>query len=193
MNWKLVLLTSTAVVSVSLFATGAQAEGPPSNYEPPPEVEFRPPPPPPPVLRPSQAKPCCEPSGWYVSVLGGGNWTDDQLAYHFAANPSGGGSAPDAFYAYQEYKAETGFVVGAAVGKDLCCWLPGLRGEVELTYRRNEVNGYHEDGTDTLASSNQQPDVTGPIEGTISSWALMANLWYDFKVDKHVVPYIGGG
>jgi opacity protein-like surface antigen len=109
--------------------------------------------------------------------------------YHFAANPT---PPPPAFYAYQEHEPDTGFVVGGAIGYDLCCWLPGLRGELEVAYRRNKLTGYHEDGTDNLASTLQVSDNNGPIDGTMSSFTLMANVWYDFDLGGFN-PYFGGG
>jgi opacity protein-like surface antigen len=207
MMMKHLLLATTAIVAVSVASVPAMADGgePPPGYR---ERDQPPPPPPPPP--PPQAQvpppvemrrgytdclggPTCEGgkgSGWYISVLGGGNWiADDNINYRFAAVTS----APQgAVYAYQDFEADAGFVVGAAVGRDLCCWVPGLRGELELSYRRNYISGYHEDGTDNLASTNQIPDVTGPLDGHISSWALMANVWYDFDLGG-VNPYVGGG
>jgi opacity protein-like surface antigen len=204
MTLRTLLLATTAIAAVSAAAIPALADGGegPREFR---ERDTPPPPPPPPqpqVPPPVEMRrsipdclggPTCEGgkgSGWYVSVLGGGNWiADDNINYRFAAVSS----APQgAVYAYQDFEADAGFVVGAAVGRDLCCWIPGLRGELELTYRRNYVRGYHEDGTDNLFSSNQIPDVTGPLDGHISTFAIMANVWYDFDLGG-VNPYFGGG
>lgn len=204
MTMKQILLATTALAVASAMAVPAMADG--GQRPPPPEERYTPPPKPqPPKPQPplrGSYDDClggstCDGgrgSGWYISVLGGGNWADGQENYRFAANPTGPGSAlvPDAFYAYQDHQADTGFVVGAAVGRDLCCWVPGLRGEVELTYRRNKITGFHEDGTDNLASTAQVPDVTGPLDGTISSFAIMANVWYDIDLGGFN-PYFGGG
>jgi opacity protein-like surface antigen len=179
MTFRQILLATTATASVSIMTAAAHAGASPR----------------PPEMRGSHA---CEGvqvcaggngSGWYISVLGGANWAETQENYRFAA-----GSAPQgAYYAYQDHEPDTGFVVGGAIGRDLCCWIPGLRGEVELTYRRNSILGYHEDGTDNLASTNEVPDVTGPLDGHVSSFALMANVWYDFDLGAGFKPYVGGG
>lgn len=206
MTMRHLLLATTALAAVSFAAVPALADGgeAPREYR---ERDREPPPPPPPP--PPKPKPPAPPemrgtydgcdygrmcdggigSGLYISVLGGGNWSEDHENYHFAAMPT---APPPAVYAYQEHKPDTGFVVGGAIGYNLCCWLPGLRGELEATYRRTKFSGYHEDGTDNLLSTAQVPNETGPIEGHMSSFALMANVWYDFDLGGFN-PYIGGG
>lgn len=204
MTTKHLLLATTAMAAVCFAAVPALADGgeAPKEYR---ERDREPPPPPPPPPPPKPQPPALKGSydsctggqfceggkgnGWYISVLGGGNWSDDQQNYRFAANPT---SPPAAYYAYQEHEPDTGFVVGGAIGYNLCCWLPGLRGELEVSYRRTGFTGYHEDGTDNLNSTAQVPDNTGLIEGHFSSFALMANVWYDFDLGGFN-PYIGGG
>lgn len=206
MTMKQILLATTALAAASFAAMPAFADGgnpPPSHEKPTPPAP--PPQPPEPPMAPQPPKEMrggysdclggsvCEGgkgSGFYISVLGGGNWSDDHRNDRFALNS---GTSPEAFYSYQAYKPDTGFVVGGAVGYDLCCWLPGLRGELELTYRRTSIKkGYHEDGTDTANSSSKSSDNSGPFTGHISSFALMANVWYDFDLGG-INPYIGGG
>jgi opacity protein-like surface antigen len=201
---KHLLLATSALAAVSLAAVPALADGgeAPREYR---EKDHEPPPPPPPPAPPPvhqemrgsydtcDAGRVCNGgigSGLYISVLGGGDWSEDQLNYRFAANT--GGPVPPAYYAYQDHEPDTGFVVGGAIGYNLCCWLPGLRGELEVSYRRTSISGYHEDGTDNLASTAQVPNETGQIEGHFSSFALMANVWYDFDFGGFN-PYIGGG
>lgn len=107
---------------------------------------------------------------FYVSVLGGANWWVDQTR---ATNNS-------TFH----FDADTGFVLGGAFGVHLDNWLHGLRAELEASYRRNHINGHwtSTDGGDT-----------GPINGHVSTFAVMANVWYDIDCGSKFKPYIGGG
>lgn len=202
MTIRHLLMATTALAAFAVTAVPAMADGgePPPGYrdrEPPPP----PPPPPPKPPAPPEIRGSYDPcngarvcaggsgSGWYISVLGGGNWSEDQENYRFSLDTA----APNgAVYAYQNHEPDTGFVVGGAIGYNLCCWLPGLRGELELTYRRTGITGFHSDGTDNTASTAEVPDNTGLIDGHFSSFALMANVWYDFDFGGFN-PYIGGG
>jgi opacity protein-like surface antigen len=201
MNTRHLLLATTALAAFAMTAVPALADGGEAPREYRERDPLPPPPPPPPPAPPPEIRGSYDTcasgrlcnggtgSGLYVSVLGGGNWSDDQINYRFAAIPT---APPPAVYAYQEHSPDTGFVVGGAIGYNLCCWLPGLRGELEVSYRRTSITGYHEDGTDNLLSTAQVPNETGPIDGHISSFALMANVWYDFDLGGFN-PYIGGG
>ena len=109
----------------------------------------------------------------YVSVFGGLNnvinssgITDD--------GESGGWSSD----------ADTGFVVGGAIGTGLDKWVKGLRVEVEASYRRNDLGGVWSEPTETE---------TGVLAGNLSTFAIMANAWYEFDVGSAAKPYIGGG
>jgi OOP family OmpA-OmpF porin len=107
----------------------------------------------------------------YVSVLGGGNWwqsqsrvtTDDSTVFHF--------------------DADTGFVLGGAVGVHVDRWVQGLRLELEASYRRNKLAG-HWSSSDTEV---------GALTGHVSTFALMANVWYDIDCGSRFKPYVGGG
>lgn len=57
----------------------------------------------------------------------------------------------------------------------------GLRAEGELSYRQNS--------TDSLTFFG----ATFPIDGDVSSFTIMANVWYDIDTGSNWVPYLGGG
>ncbi len=110
---------------------------------------------------------------FYVSVLGGGNWwqsqsrtvvNDTSTVFHF--------------------DTETGFILGGAVGVHLDNWLHGLRAELEASYRRNRLNG------NWTSTDNGN---TGAMTGHVSTFAMMANVWYDIDCGSKYKPYIGGG
>jgi opacity protein-like surface antigen len=120
--------------------------------------------------------------GLYVSVFGGANWVGDSSANHITT--SGGEST----LMHWETDADTGFVLGGAVGTHLDKWLNGLRVELEASYRRNDVGGRW--STFTTDSSNSQ---SGPIEANLSTFAIMANVWYEHDFGWRIKPYAGGG
>jgi opacity protein-like surface antigen len=127
---------------------------------------------------------------WYISVLGGANFTKDKSFAHsatFTAPSSSFGSSA----LTGSYDADTGFIVGAAVGKDLGHILKGLRGEVEVTYRRNRWDGGYSFTYTT--NSTTVSSVFGSMNGHVSSWAIMANAWYDIDLGGKFKPYLGGG
>lgn len=117
-------------------------------------------------------------AGWYVSVAGGANWADDSSFSVATPNDS-------TTFAFANDVA-TGFVFTGAVGMNLDQYMKGLRGEVELGYRENNVRG-------AWASSTTW---SGPSSGVAdyqhSTFSVMANAWYDFQVGG-LNPYIGGG
>ena len=108
--------------------------------------------------------------GLYVSVFGGLNWVADS-----SAATSGGNTT-------WSTDADTGFVLGGAIGGHLERWLTGLSVELEASYRRNDVGGVWSTFRDT-----------GPIDANISTFALMANAWYEHDMGWRIRPYVGGG
>jgi opacity protein-like surface antigen len=120
--------------------------------------------------------------GLYVSVFGGPNFQQDSSGVNF-----GTFSGDDATTSYAE-SADTGFVLGAAVGARLDRWANGLRSELEVSYRRNDVSGEWYNYTDAGEDS-----ATGTIGANTSTFAIMANLWYDFDVAWKAKPYVGAG
>ena len=109
----------------------------------------------------------------YVSVFGGANWQADSSGAFSTGTAESFRVDPD-----------TGFVVGGAVGAKLTNWLNGLRAEVEVAYRRNDLGGAW-----TISSSS----TGGVIDGNSSNFSVMANVWYDFDMGWKIKPYLGGG
>lgn len=109
---------------------------------------------------------------FYVSVLGGANWFADQSVL-----------ITDSTAVNFDYEADTGFIVGGAIGVHLDKWAHGLRAELEASYRRNDLSGHW------ISSGSD----TGAINGNVSTFALMVNAWYDIDIGQKFVPYVGGG
>lgn len=110
--------------------------------------------------------------GLYISVFGGANFQPDQSA---RTTDTGWLVSTD---------ADTGFVIGGAIGTSLDNWAKGLRVEAEVSYRRNDVGGNWTSSTG---------DTGGFVDGNASTFAIMANVWYDIDIGNKVRPYIGGG
>ena len=115
-------------------------------------------------------------SDLYISVFGGANFLQDQFVSRFV-NPSS--------FTTITTDPDMGFVLGGAVGINLDNWQKGLRGEVEVSYRRHDVGGHW--------SYSSYGGTTGPIDGNASTFAVMANVWYDIDCGWKLKPYIGGG
>lgn len=108
-------------------------------------------------------------NGWYFSVFAGGVWdgfvtAEDDLV--------------DADTFDVEVSTDAGWLLGAAVGTHV---FDSLRAEVELYGARRDVNGASE----------------GPasidLDGSVTTAALLGNLWVDFDTGSGFTPYIGGG
>jgi OOP family OmpA-OmpF porin len=108
----------------------------------------------------------------YVSVLAGANWLSDSSA----TTPSGDTG--------HSFDGDTGFLLGAAFGTSLDKWARGLRTELEVSFRRNDLGG---------SWFTDFPSTGGIIDGNLSTFAIMANLWYDIDVGSKFRPYVGGG
>lgn len=119
----------------------------------------------------------------YVSVFGGANWLNDSSANHTED------TVPSNTDSYRwNTDADTGFVLGGAIGTHLDKWQKGLRVELEASYRRNDVGGGW-----TLAEDNSSTINTGAIDANMSTFAIMANVWYEHDMGWKIRPYIGGG
>lgn len=106
---------------------------------------------------------------WYVTSFGGANWKEPY-------GSDGGNST-------LTVNADAGYVVGAALGRKLDDVLfPGLRTEVELSYRSNAIDGLF-DG----------PCEDYDINGHDSTFAAMLNVGYDFPKVFELRPYVMGG
>jgi len=113
----------------------------------------------------------------YVSVFGGLNKVVDTSGA-FTVCCGGTGVAFDS-------SSDTGFVLGGAIGTHLDKWVKGLRVEVEASYRRNDFHG------NWITTTNGSTG--GTIDGNMSTFAVMANAWYDIDIGNKVKPYICGG
>jgi len=107
-------------------------------------------------------------TGWYFSVFAGGLWDG-----FVTAEDDSDGDADDV-----EISTDAGWLLGAAVGTHV---FDSLRAEVEVYGARRDVNG----ASEGLASID--------LDGTVTTAALLGNLWVDFDTGSGFTPYIGGG
>jgi len=124
--------------------------------------------------------------GLYISVFGGANWAEDSSASLFTTD-----GPTDSTANSWATDPDTGFVVGGAVGTHLDKWVKGLRVELEASYRRNDVAGVwtvsdFDTGVFDFTSG-------GTIDANLSTFAVMANVWYEHDMGWKVRPYVGGG
>ena len=122
--------------------------------------------------------------GMYISVLGGLNWQPGSSGSQFTTD-----GTTSTFTEYNE-DADTGFVLGGAIGTSLSNWAEGLRAEVEVSYRRNDRDGEWFTSADL---GRFDGSATGNLSGNVSNFAIMANVWYDVNMGWKAVPYVGGG
>lgn len=120
------------------------------------------------------AAPAANAGDIYVSVFGGAN---------FLANDSGV-TAENESSGHWTQDADTGFVLGGAVGTSLDRWAQGLSAEVEVAYRRNDLGGNW---------SEPSESEFGYLTGNMSTFSVLANVWYEFDIGTKARPYIGGG
>lgn len=80
-----------------------------------------------------------------------------------------------------------GFLIGGTIGTDLNQWVQGLRIEGEVSWRNNDSSGRFF-ATTVLSSGS-----AGAVEANLSTFSLLANLWYDFDIGENIKPYVGGG
>lgn len=105
-------------------------------------------------------------TGWYLSVFGGGVWTDSIEA-----------DDGDEIFAFD---SDWGWLLGAAVGAQIT---DNLRGEIEVSHSRLPLTGLTIDGVDA-----------GPIsDGSAATTYLLGNVWFDIATGSGFTPYIGGG
>lgn len=123
--------------------------------------------------------------GLYISVFGGANWVEDSSASIFVTD--GVYSSGNLSWSTD---ADTGFVLGGAVGTHLDKWVKGLRVELEASYRRNDVGGVWATAGTTFFGSGSS---SGTVDANLSTFAVMANVWYEHDMGWKVRPYVGGG
>jgi OmpA-OmpF porin, OOP family len=116
---------------------------------------------------------------FYVTLLGGVNVLNDE---GFAASNSTFTTSTLVF----SPDSNSGFVVGGAVGLDLDQYMNGLRVEVEVAYRHNQVDGAW------TSNSGATPGWSGSFDFDHTTFSVLANAWYDFEIGG-LMPYFGGG
>ncbi len=115
---------------------------------------------------------------WYGQVFGGYSFADD-------LDQSGLiGGAPNSV----RTDLDDGYHLGFSVGRSI----PGLdtgpvrlRGEIELSYGENDVDGVNFSGNGPGAEANPN--------GDISTTYLFGNVLADFQTGGPVTPYVGAG
>lgn len=110
-------------------------------------------------------------AGWYGDVAG--SYTALQDSDLFDGRLAGGRG---------ELETDGGFGITGALGY---AYGNGLRVEVEIGYRQNDLDRISVGGFGTTA--------TGPVNGEISALSGMANVYYDYPINGGLIPYIGGG
>jgi len=134
------------------------------------------------------AAPADAAGNFYVSVYGGANWLQDSNFTNTLVTGVIPTTPTTSIFNFAN-DADTGFVVGGAVGMSLNQFMQGLRVEAEVGYRQQNVNGVW---NSTVVTTGGTTSVTGTLDYDHSSLSVMANVWYDFNV-AGVTPYIGGG
>jgi opacity protein-like surface antigen len=167
-------------------------------------------------------------AGAYVSIFGGwnqlgndvggvsgvGNATATTTATHITGTGPTATTHTDTItfnfptaFANSGAKGEDGYVLGAAIGKDLSNWMKGLRGELEFAYRRSSLGpavafAAVTDTQDTVTNSHFATPFTSVNtattsavsgSGSVGTFTIMANAWYDFDMSGSFTPYVGGG
>ena len=123
--------------------------------------------------------------GVYVNIIGGLNWQSGSSGS--LSTTSGSFTSNTSF----SEDADTGFVIGGAIGMELSKWVQGLRTELEVSYRRNDRGGNH--AVELFYGSLSSEEATGPIHGNVSNFSILANIWYEVDTGWKMRPYIGGG
>jgi len=126
--------------------------------------------------------------GFYFSASGGAAFTqDDNVTFR------SGFRIGTTFNAHFDSKA--GFLLEAAMGLDMGLWLQGLKFEMATSFQRNNVGGRWTGTTSDfdLDAVGAQAFTSGPVIAHLSTFALMANAWYEFDIGSRFKPYFGGG
>jgi OmpA-OmpF porin, OOP family len=122
--------------------------------------------------------------GFYFSTSGGANFVSDPHDVTFTTREG----TYDAHFNF-----DTGFVLTTAIGLELDRWLHGLSVELEASYRRNKIDGRWDFTSERLLAIHDAAVSSGEVNGHASTFALMANTWYEFDIGSRFRPYFGGG
>ncbi|MDB5968254.1 MAG: outer membrane protein OmpA [Hydrocarboniphaga sp.] len=126
--------------------------------------------------------------GWYIGAEGGVNFVDKQTFKIYY--PDGGGLVDDGTTIGQ-VKLKTGWLGGLVTGYSFAS---GLRPELEIDYRENDLKSIHVEPTGILSGllTPGGSDASG-VHGDENAQTAMANLWFDLFKSSRFHPYIGGG
>ena len=122
----------------------------------------------------AQAQPV---NGLYVAAGAGVNWQSRMSGTGYYQDAFGSGSVQ------RSVSTDPGWVILGSVGWGFG---NGLRAEIEMNYRSNDVSELTFNGF----SATSSPGST--ISGTTSTYGVMANVFYDFQLGP-VMPYLGAG
>lgn len=117
-------------------------------------------------------------AGFYAAVFGGVNILQD-------ADVSVDPMSSEIRSTSGDVEYDTGFVLGAAVGHEFS---HNIRGELELSYRRNDVSSYYEGSPESGGAFNQAGS-----DDHVSALAVMANVWRDVDLNETFGMHFGGG
>ncbi len=81
-----------------------------------------------------------------------------------------------------DIEANAGYALGGALGKRI---YKNFRAEGEFTYRHNVLN--------ELTFTYNEGHFAFGLDGSVSSFSYMGNLFFDWPVCWSVVPYLGAG
>ena len=123
--------------------------------------------------------------GVYANIIGGLNWQPGSSGS--LSTTTGSFTTNTSF----NEDADTGFVIGGAIGVELSKWVQGLRTELEVSYRRNDRDGDHR--VQQFYGTTNSDEAAGPIQGNLSNFSILANIWYEIDAGWKIRPYIGGG
>jgi len=124
-----------------------------------------------------------ENTGWYAGISGGLTLLSDSDISASAGPPAIG--APTSITGDIEF--DPGFAIGVQGGYK---WPQGFRGELEYRYTRVEAD---KATVNASVSGFGFGTVTGDIDLTAQSHAILGNLWYDWDLKNGWMPYVGGG
>lgn len=128
--------------------------------------------------------------GFYLGLSGGLNQVEDQdyRLFGYEAPIGPGINPPDNGSVITEIDYDDDWMAALTLG-----YATGaVRPELELSYRRNDVDQQREHYFDALLGP-VEADATNPSD-SILAYGAMANLWIDlFKTSSAFHPYIGGG
>lgn len=154
-----------------------------------------------------------ERDGTYVSLSGGGSFLKDarnrgELTEDFTTGAgttiAPGTTLPAGTRLGWDTDFNTGYMISGAVGKRF----GAFRGEAELSFQRNGIDGHdsafigsspldNQDAGVLTTGSPQTGSTVGEVladgRGHLRTIYVMANAVYDIDIDAPVTPYIGGG